>query len=88
MCSKFLDFNSLDMDIITIIISVVSGIVGGVLTLVPTLLFFKSDKRKRIAEITAVEIANDKDYIQIYKDLVEEYRKLVCYKNTCNERII
>lgn len=73
------------MDWTYIIVSVISGIIGASF---PTILFFKVNRKKKIEEAKSLEIANDKEYIQIYKDLVKEYQLLVCYKNNCKERII
>ena len=72
------------MDWTYIIVSVVSGIVGASF---PTLFFFKSNKRKEKAIAENHEITNDKEYITIYKDIINEYQKLLCFNQACKERI-
>ena len=72
------------MDWTYILVSIISGIIGASF---PTVLFFKSNKRKEKAIAENHEITNDKEYISIYKDIIREYQKLLCYNQACKDRI-
>jgi hypothetical protein len=70
-----------------IIISLVSGVIGALGGSFSVILFYKSTKRTNNAIALHHEIENDKDYIEIYKDLIKEYQKLLCFNQACKERI-
>lgn len=72
------------MDILTIIISAVSGIIGASF---PTIIFFRASKRKQNAEAESVEVSNDKERIEIYHKMVKDLEEFVCYFKTCKDRI-
>jgi hypothetical protein len=72
------------MEIITIIISGLSGMFGAS---IPTILFYRANRRKQNAEASSSELNNEKERISIYHNMVKDLEEYVCYFKSCKERI-
>ena len=69
------------MEIIALIISS-----GTLVALVGQFIFFKSNKRSANAGATQKEIQNASDVVVIYRNLITDLERYICYIENCESR--